>query len=236
MQTHNVLNFNSAAVRRKTKQQKRLRETNLHQALDALPPKAGYKAADAGVTSIHWFTPPEIVEALGGEEGFDVDPCTPEDPSLLPKRTARRLIPPSKDGLATPWPKTAFVFVNPPYGRLMGLWLHKLAEHPGGGIALVPAHMDPAWMHDCVLNHPAASAIAITRGRLKFVRPTGEPGPSNTTGSIFVAYGPRALRNLKAACKSGVIQGKFLEFARLAGGFDGVVANDAVVREERAHG
>lgn len=236
MQTLNVLDFNSAAARRKTKKQKRFQETKLHQALEPLPSKAGYKSADEGITSVHWFTPPHIVEALGGKEGFDVDPCTPEDPSLLPKRTATRLIPPSEDGLATPWPDAALVFVNPPYGREIGLWLGKLANHPGGGIALVPAHTDPAWMHDFVLNHPAVTAIAITRGRLRFVRPTGELGPSNTTGSVFVAYGPRAARNLKTACDGGAIQGKFLDFARVTGGFGGDVANDDVAGEEKAHG
>ncbi|MCD9096701.1 phage N-6-adenine-methyltransferase [Luteimonas fraxinea] len=199
-----------------------------------LPPY--YKAVVAPASSVEWFTRPAVVRALGGKSGFDVDPCTPEDATLLPMRTARRLIPPSEDGLTSLWPDGAFVWMNPPYGRQIGLWLGKLANHPGGGIALVPAHMDPAWMHDFVLNHPAVSAIALTRGRLRFVRPTGELGPSNTTGSVFVAYGPRAARNLKTACDGGVIQGKFLDFARVTGGFGGDVANDDVSGEEKAHG
>lgn len=63
-----------------------------------------YKASDKAHTSVDWYTPHAIVRALGGRRGFDLDPCTPEDPSRLPAPTARRMIPPSQDGLATPWP------------------------------------------------------------------------------------------------------------------------------------
>lgn len=176
---------------------------------------ACYKACDKDHSAVDWYTPPAIVKALGGKEGFDLDPCTPEDPFRLPARTARRMIPPSQDGLATVWWPQAFVWMNPPYGKGMDKWLAKLASHPGGGIALVPAHMDPGWMHEFVLNHHKTTAILITLGRLKFMRPDGTTGTAAPTGSVFVAYGQRAARNLKKAQEDGVLRGKFFAIQRV---------------------
>ena len=176
---------------------------------------ACYKACDKDHSTIDWYTPPAIVKALGGQERFDLDPCTPEDPSRLPAPTARRMIPRSQDGLATVWWPQAFVWMNPPYGKGMDKWMTKLANHPGGGIALVPAHMDPGWMHDFVLNHPNTTAILLTRGRLKFMRPDGTTGTAAPTGSVFVAYGQRAARNLKKAQEDGVLRGKFFAIQRV---------------------
>jgi hypothetical protein len=177
---------------------------------------ACYKACDKDHSTVDWYTPPVIVEALGGKEGFDLDPCTPEEPSRLPAPTARRMITPSQDGLATAWWPRAFVWLNPPYGKGMDKWMAKLANHPGGGVALVPAHMDPGWMHEFVLNHPNTTAILITHGRLKFMRPDGSTGTAAPTGSVFVAYGQRAARNLKRAQAIGVLRGKFFAIQRVA--------------------
>lgn len=202
--------------------------------LPELPPF--YKAVLAPASSVEWFTPPALVRALGGQSGFDVDPCTPEDPALLPMRTARRLIPPSEDGLTSLWPDWAFVWMNPPYGRAIDQWLHKLANHPAGGIALVPANMDARWMHDLVLGHSAVRAVLITRGRLKFVRPEGSAQAGATSGSVLVAYGDRAARHLKDAVEAGAVRGFHLPFARTSSSFDqGLAANDDA-REEKAHG
>lgn len=175
-----------------------------------------YKASDKAHTSVDWYTPPAIVRVLGGRRGFDLDPCTPEDPSRLPAPTARRMIPPSQDGLLTPWPPQAFVWMNPPYGKGMEKWLGKLANHPGGGIALVPVSMETGWMHDCVLSHPNATAILFTCGRLKFVRPDGSTGAAAPSGSLVVAYGKRAAGHLQQAQASGVLRGKFFAIQRVA--------------------
>lgn len=188
-----------------------------------------YKACDKDHSTVDWYTPPVIVEALGGKEGFDLDPCTPENPSRLPACTARRMITPSQDGLATDWWSQAFVWMNPPYGKGMDKWMDKLANHAGGGIALVPAHMDPAWMHDFVLNHPNTTAILLTRGRLKFVRPDGSMGTSSPTGSVFVAYGARAARNLLKAQEQGVVRGKFFAIQQVTQVAD---ANQGSANEE----
>ena len=47
--------------------------------------------------SDEWYTPREIIDALGT---FDLDPCAPERP---PWPTAREMLDKRKDGLAHPW-------------------------------------------------------------------------------------------------------------------------------------
>lgn len=202
--SNNVLTFNPAIRPKRLSTPKATRLTS-----------TCYKACDKDHSTVDWYTPPAIVGALGGKEGFDLDPCTPEDPSRLPAPTARRMITPSEDGLAADWWPSAFVWLNPPYGKGMDKWMAKLANHPGGGIALVPAHMDPAWMHDFVLNHPNTTAMLLTRGRLKFMRPDGSVGTASPTGSVFVAYGARAARNLLKAQEQGVVRGKFFAIQRV---------------------
>lgn len=213
-----------------------LRTPNRPTARGVVKPKSSsavstacHKVADKDHTSVQWYTPPEIVRALGGDGGFDLDPCTPEDPTTLPARTAARMIPPSEDGLATPWPGGSYVWMNPPYGRGIERWLSKLASHPGGGIALVPANMDPAWMHTFVLAHPRTTALLFTRGRLKFIRPDGGEGNASPTGSVLVAYGSKAAANLKKALTSGALRGHYLDMARAVSIEGGAAANDEEV-------
>lgn len=167
---------------------------------------ACYKACDNDHSTVDWYTPPTIVEALGGREGFDLDPCTPEDPSRLPAPTARRMIPSSQDGLTTPWCPRAFVWLNPPYGKGMDKWMDKLANHPGGGVALVPAHMDPGMdarvraqppQHHRDPPHPWPPKVHASRWKhwhcgadrigIRRLRPEGCPQPQASAGKRCAA-------------------------------------------------
>lgn len=96
----------------------------------AVANNVGYDRAPEGITTETWLTPPEIVHGLGP---FDLDPCIPQQG--MPWRTATRMLKPSDDGLKTPWPKSAFVWMNPPYGG------HKnspTSQHP-----VLPPGWDP---------------------------------------------------------------------------------------------
>lgn len=173
--------------------------------------KAPHKALAVG-SSVEWYTPPEIIRACGGKEGFDLDPCTPVN-GRLPCRTARKLLTAKQDGLKSPWGSKDFVWMNPPYGRGIGDWMRKLADHPGGGIALVPANLDPRWAHETVFRHPRATAVLFVQGRIRFHDQTGAAGKPASFGSMFVAYGERAARNLAAMMARGVVQGELLTLA-----------------------
>ncbi len=75
-----------------------------------------------------WLTPPELLAKLGT---FDLDPCAPVD---SPWDTALNHFTIENDGLKQDW--FGRVWLNPPYGRGMDLWLNKLAKHAGGGLLL----------------------------------------------------------------------------------------------------
>ncbi|MCF3469348.1 phage N-6-adenine-methyltransferase [Stenotrophomonas maltophilia] len=194
----------------------------------AVANNVGYDRAPEGITTETWLTPPEIVHGLGP---FDLDPCIPQQG--MPWRTATRMLKPSDDGLETPWPKSAFVWMNPPYGghknspTSQHRWMEKAAEH-GNGIALVLARMETSWMQDSVLNHPNVSAVVFTKGRLSFCRPDGTPGTSCPAGSVFIGYGAAAARRLKRGVESGLIRGTYLDMAHVSrvAGADVGAAND----------
>lgn len=71
----------------------------------------------------NWQTPEPVLylarEFFGGE--IDLDPCTNKD---NPARANKCFYPPKEDGLAAPWAAWS-IWVNPPYGRDVGLWVHK---------------------------------------------------------------------------------------------------------------
>ena len=95
---------------------------------------------------------------------IDLDPCS--DSGDTPNVPALAHFTSSDDGLAQGW--GGKVYMNPPYGRVIGDWVAKLAgEFQAGNvteaIALVPARTDTSWfqlLRDC--------AICFVSGRLKF--------------------------------------------------------------------
>lgn len=72
------------------------------------------------------------------------------------------------DGLTLPW--HGVVFVNPPYGRTLGLWVAKTRQEVEEGrartvVALLPARPDTTYWH----QHVAGRAVVyFLRGRLRF--------------------------------------------------------------------
>ncbi|WP_051047421.1 DNA N-6-adenine-methyltransferase [Nocardia asiatica] len=127
-----------------------------------------------------WLTPPGLITALGH---FDLDPCAAPEPRQW--STAAAHIAPPDDGLASAW--HGRVWLNPPYDRTLPHWLAKLADHPGGGIALTFARTDTSWFHDYVLTR--ATAILFLRGRLHFHHPDGTRAPHNAGGpSCLITY------------------------------------------------
>ena len=63
-----------------------------------------------------------------------------------------RFFTPAEDGLRQDWSKEV-VFMNPPYGRVIGLWVRKAYESAQAGavvVCLLPARTDTRWWHDCI--------------------------------------------------------------------------------------
>lgn len=148
----------------------------------------------AAARTVTWLTPPEVIDALGGPDSFDLDPCTP---FRSPIRTARRTMSyVFQDGLAQPW--DGRVWLNPPYTNSeIGDWLAKLADHDQGA-ALIFARTETEAFHTHVWGR--AAGLLFFAGRLHFHDAAGVRAKANAGApSVLVAYGADELDRL-AAC------------------------------------
>jgi len=108
-----------------------------------------------------WATPQDFFDSLNAIYNFELDVCASETNAKCAKYFTKEV-----DGLMQPW--GGVVWMNPPYGREIGLWMKKAYEsHKQNGatvVCLVPARTDTAWWHDYAMN----GEITFIRGRLKF--------------------------------------------------------------------
>lgn len=147
-------------------------------------------------TTDEWYTPKEIIQALGT---FDLDPCAPIQP-LWP--TAKVMYNKNDDGLKKEW--FGRVWLNPPYSRpLIERFIKKMAEH-GNGIALLYNRCDNKMFQDIIFEK--ATAMMFLRERIRFYRPDGTRGDSPGCGSILVAFGVENALILKNCS----LKGKFV--------------------------
>lgn len=99
--------------------------------------------------SDEWWTPKDILERVVQVLGvIDLDPCS--NSRDTPNVPAKKLFTKEDDGLSRQW--VGKVYMNPPYGRELPLWLNKLVgEHATGkvgeALALVPSRTDTDWFH-----------------------------------------------------------------------------------------
>jgi hypothetical protein len=109
-----------------------------------------------------WLTPPEIIEALGGADSFDLDPCAPIERKWPMARRHYTIV---DNGLIKPW--HGRVWLNPPYGgpEIVGPWMQRMVEH-GTGTALIFARTETELFFSCVWR--AATAVFFFEGRLFF--------------------------------------------------------------------
>ena len=110
-----------------------------------------------------WATPQEWFDYLDLEFDFTLDPCcVPETAKCA------RYYTPVEDGLSQSWAEER-VFMNPPYGREIGLWMKKAYEESRDRMAFVvcfvPARVDTNWWHNYAAK---ATKIRFPKGRVKF--------------------------------------------------------------------
>lgn len=146
-------------------------------------------------TKVEWLTPPTLVQKLGI---FDLDPCSPINPPFVHAKANYTI---EDDGLKLEW--FGRVYLNPPYGKGMDLWMEKLKKH-GNGIALIFARTETKCFFEHIWND--ADAILFVKGRIKFFHVSGVQGGTPGAPSVFIAYGQL---NAIALEKSGII-GRFI--------------------------
>lgn len=143
----------------------------------------GHQSARA--ETVEWYTPPEVIDALGGPASFDLDPATP---IVQPYPTARARYTAIDNGLIKPW--HGRVWLNPPYSNHeIGKWLARLAAH-GYGTALIFARTETDNFFSWVWGR--ATALLFLRGRLNFHLADGTKAKHNAGApSVLCAYGAR---------------------------------------------
>jgi phage N-6-adenine-methyltransferase len=127
--------------------------------------------------SAEWETPPELFALLHREFAFTLDVCATRKNRKCPNYFTRE-----DDGLRQTW--RDMCWMNPPYGRLIGVWVEKArceSTRTSTVVSLLPARTDTSWWHDHVMN---AREIRLLRGRLTFVGATS-PAPFPSAVVIF---------------------------------------------------
>ena len=126
---------------------------------------------------------------------YDLDPAHPGLGTPHCHVPAKEVYTIDDDGLKQPW--FGLVFCNPPYGARRGHvpWLQKLIAH-NNGVGLFRAYTSADWFHDVLL--PARAVLMFPRGKIKFIRPSGEVGGSPGHGNVFIALGDVACEALLA--------------------------------------
>lgn len=118
-----------------------------------------------------WYTPERLVKRVGAALGsIELDPASSELANEIV--CAARYFTVDDDGLCQDW-RAETLYMNPPYGDVIGAWVDKLvneyeAGRIGTAIALVPARTDTAWF-----RRLRAYPRCFLSGRVKFVSPDG---------------------------------------------------------------
>jgi phage N-6-adenine-methyltransferase len=121
----------------------------------------------------NWSTPEWFFRDVEHKYGpFDLDVCADAQ-----NRKCQRFFTSLDDGLSKTW--KGRVWMNPPYGRIIGQWVKKAFDSAQGGgamvVCLLPARTDTAWWHDYCMR----GDITFVRGRLHFGgAKNGAPFPS----------------------------------------------------------
>jgi site-specific DNA-methyltransferase (adenine-specific) len=130
-----------------------------------------------------WATPQKLFDELNKEFKFTLDPCATKENTKCKKFYTQE-----DNGLSKDW--TGRVFMNPPYGRVIGEWVKKAYESVRGGsaeivVCLLPARTDTKYFHDYIYGK---SEIRFIKGRLKF---NDGSSPAPFPSMICIFYGHR---------------------------------------------
>lgn len=160
-----------------------------------------------------WATPDNFIEWLNDEMclRFDLDAAASDDNHKAPSYFTV-----DDDGLNCDW--WGRVWLNPPFGRELPLWLEKCVqeirrEQVESIHVLIPARTDTKWFHEIVV--PNAYAIYLIKGRFNFRFDRAIEGANAPFPSMLVHFksdwcGPDGSAALMT-----------LEVPKIARGFDG---------------
>ena len=114
--------------------------------------------------SNEWGTPQDLYNELDEQYGFTLDPCATKENAKCDKYYTK-----ADDGLTKDW-SNEVVFMNPPYGREIGLWIEKAYKESLKGaivVCLIPARTDTKYWHNFIFKY--AKQILFIKGRISFI-------------------------------------------------------------------
>ena len=129
--------------------------------------------------SDRWSTPRYLFEHMDREFHFTVDVCADST-----NHKCARYYDEETDGLSQDW-SGEVCWMNPPYGREIGRWVHKArvsAEQGAIVVALVPARTDTRWWREDMVH---ATEWRFINGRVRF----GEGAGSAPFPSVLAVFG-----------------------------------------------
>ena len=113
--------------------------------------------------SNEWETPRCLFNELDKEFNFTLDPCCDHNNDKCEKHYTKK-----DNGLIQDW-SNEVVFMNPPYGREIGVWIEKAYKESLKGavvVYLIPARTDTRYWHDYIFPN---AEIRFLKGRVKFL-------------------------------------------------------------------
>ena len=119
-----------------------------------------------------WTTPRYFFDNLNKEFNFGLDAAALSTSTLVPGNWygPDHPDPTKRDAFKCLWTGDAKglpIWLNPPYGRVIGEWMAKANREVGLGstvVCLVPARTDTNWWHNYCIQHE----VRFIKGRLKF--------------------------------------------------------------------
>lgn len=129
-----------------------------------------------------WVTPQALFDKLHAEFDFVLDVC-----ALPENRKCREFLTPQMDALGIDWAwwaKGRACWMNPPYGRTIGLWMKKASETDAIVVCLIPNRSNAPWWHDYVMK---AKEIRFIKHKVSF---GGEADGVPFWGSVIVVFDP----------------------------------------------
>lgn len=131
-----------------------------------------------------WETPQDFYDRLNAKYHFEWDLAASDDNAKCSCYFTR-----DDNSLEQDWEGlSGNLFLNPPYGRELKLWVKKAAttglKDKQNLVMLIPSRTDTSYWHDYIFNH---AEIKFLRGRLKF-EVDGVSGDSAPFPSALVIY------------------------------------------------
>lgn len=127
-----------------------------------------------------WATPRQLFYFLEKEFRFTLDVCGSPENHVCKRYFANSALSADWVGVA----KGGACWMNPPYGRKIGAWIHKAYTEARRGatvVCLLPARTDTSWWHDYCMH----GEVRFLRGRLRFDNLTRGRAPFPSAIVVF---------------------------------------------------